>query len=229
MCGRFALRMPPKELAEILDIVRGYESIHEWRPRYNVAPTTQVLCVRMTEARERELFPAKWGLIPIWSKDDKFGASCINARSETVDTKPTFRAAFKRRRCLVIADGFYEWQKLDAKNKQPYYVTLRSGEPMPFAGLWECWQPTPDSPVVESCTICTTSANSMMAELHDRMPVILPRAMFDHWLDPAIVEPDAIKPLLAQFPSVEMRAWPVDKRVGNVRNDDPSLIEPIDI
>jgi putative SOS response-associated peptidase YedK len=158
-----------------------------------VAPTQTVICVR--DGAEREFFQAKWGLIPSWAKDAKIGSSCINARSETIDTKPAFRRAFKKRRCLVLADGFYEWRKTD---KQPHNITLTSG-PLFLAGLWETWT-SPEGPV-ESCTICTTEANEFMQALHDRMPVILPRALVDHWLDPTVTDRDELKPLLVQYPS----------------------------
>ncbi|MGE3408256.1 MAG: SOS response-associated peptidase [Pirellulales bacterium] len=217
MCGRFTLRTNPHEFAGILDVLGNLSD--DFGPRYNVAPTQVVLCVR--DSDQREFFQAKWGLIPSWSKDAKIGSSCINARSETVDTKPAFRSAFKKRRCLVLADGFYEWRKSD---KQPYYISLKSG-PTLFAGLWERWK-SPDGPV-ESCTICTTEANEFMSALHDRMPVILPRSFVDHWLDPNVNDPAELKPLLAQYPSEDMQAWPVSKSVGNVRNQGPSLVEPV--
>jgi putative SOS response-associated peptidase YedK len=161
---------------------------------------------------------------PELAKDTKIGASCINSRVETVDTKPAFRSAFKKRRCLIRADGFYEWRRLD---KVPHYVTLKSGELMAFAGLWETWKPADGDTWTESCTICTTDANGMMGELHDRMPVILPRHAVDHWLDPSVTAPDEIKPMLQEFPGGEMQSWPVGKAVGNVRNQGPQLIEPI--
>lgn len=145
-------------------------------------------------------------------------------RVETVDTKPAFRSAVKKRRCLVMADGFYEWRRAD---KQPHFISLKSGEQMAFAGLWEFWK-SPEGPV-ESCTICTTEANEMMGQLHDRMPVILPRQTVDHWLDPSVNDPDELRPMLAQFPGDEMRAWPVGKAVGNVRNQGPQLMEPVSV
>jgi putative SOS response-associated peptidase YedK len=219
MCGRFTLRTNPRDFADIFSVVRQYEA--EWQPAYNIAPTQNVVCVR--DGEEREFFKARWGLIPSWAKDAKIGNSCINARLETVDTKPAFRSAFKKRRCLVMADGFYEWRRTD---KQPHFISLKSGEQMAFAGLWESWK-SPEGPV-ESCTICTTDAHDMMGELHDRMPVILPRATIDHWLDPAVNERAELKPMLLQFPGEEMQSWPVGKAVGNVRNQGPSLMEPID-
>jgi putative SOS response-associated peptidase YedK len=220
MCGRFNLFTNPRLFAEVLAVTRTFDD--DWTPAYNIAPTQKVLCIR--DGEERELFRAKWGLIPSWAKDAKIGSSCINARVETVDTKPAFRSAFKKRRCLVIADGFYEWRRDD---KQPHFISLKSGEPMAFAGLWEFWK-SPDGPV-ESCTICTTEANEMMSALHDRMPVILPRPIVDQWLDPGISDADELKPMLAQFPADQMQAWPVGKAVGNVRNQGPQLMEPVSI
>jgi putative SOS response-associated peptidase YedK len=219
MCGRFTLRSNPRDFADIFSVVRPYEA--EWQPAYNVAPTQGVICIR--DRDEREFFQAKWGLIPSWAKDAKIGSSCINARVESVDTKPAFRSAFKKRRCLVMADGFYEWRTTD---KQPYFISLKSGEQMAFAGLWETWKSAEG--LVESCTICTTDAHDMMGQLHDRMPVILPRAAVDHWLDPAVQDPDELKPMLTQFPGEEMQSWAVGKAVGNVRNQGPQLMEPID-
>lgn len=225
MCGRITVKVSPHELREIFDVIRGFESIDDWSPRYNVAPTTIMLCVRDVGAG-RELFPAKWGLIPSWAKDHKLAASCINAKSETIESKPMFRSAFKSRRCLVIASGFYEWQKIDAKTKRPHYITLKSGEPMAMAGLWERWT-NPEGETIQSCTVCTTSANSMMARLHDRMPVILPQAMIGPWLDSKLNDAEKVKPLLAQFPADEMQEWPVSRDVGNVRNQREDLIDPV--
>ncbi len=225
MCGRITLKASPHELKEIFDVVRGFESIDDWSPRYNVAPTTTMFCIRHTDSG-RELFPAKWGLIPSWAKDAKLAASAINAKSETIDSKPMFRSAFKSRRCLVVASGFYEWQKIDAKTKQPHFITLRSGEPMAMAGLWETWR-SPDGEPLQSCTICTTAANSLMIPFHDRMPVILPHAMIEPWLDPAVTDTAKLKPILGQFAADEMQAWPVSRDVGNVRNQGAYLADPI--
>lgn len=224
MCGRITLRVSPRELRELFDVVRGLDEFN-FEPRYNVAPTTVMACVRETP-EGRELFPARWGLIPSWVKD-KPPPSTFNARSDGVATKPMFRSAFKSRRCLVIASGFYEWRKLDAKNKQPHYVTLKSGAPMPMAGLWESWT-SPEGRHVESCTIVTHTANDMMEPLHDRMPVILTRALISPWLDTSIKDPAAVQTLLGHYPSDEMQSWPVTQSVGNVRNQGPELIEPID-
>ncbi len=219
MCGRFNLKSNLSLIAEYFAVVRGF--IEPWSPRYNIAPTQNVLCVR--DSDQREYFYPKWGLIPSWSKDAKIASACINARVETVDTKPAFRTAFKNRRCLVIADGFYEWRIGD---KVPYNISLKSGKPMPFAGLWETWE-SPDGPV-ETCTICTTNANDMMGQLHNRMPVILPLEAIDLWLNPKITDAKKVKPLLLQYSSEDMQSWAVGKAVGNVRNQGPQLMEPID-
>lgn len=219
MCGRYNLHNNPRMMAEVFAVLRGFED--EFRPAYNIAPTQSVVCLR--DADQREFFRARWGLIPSWAKDAKIGASCINARSETIETKPAFRSAFKKRRCLVVADGFYEWRQTD---KQPFAISLTDG-PMLFAGLWETWR-SPEGPV-ESCTICTTSANEFMAPLHERMPVILAREVIDQWLDPQVNDPAELTPLLTQYPSANMKAWPVGKAVGNVRNQGPALLEPIEM
>jgi putative SOS response-associated peptidase YedK len=220
MCGRFTLRTNPRDFAEVFSVIRQMEM--DWRPACNIAPTQSVVCLR--DGEQREFFTAKWGLIPSWAKDAKIGSSCINARVETVDTKPAFRSAFKKRRCLVMADGFYEWRRTD---KQPHFISLKSGEQMAFAGLWEQWK-SPEGPV-ESCTICTTEANDLMGQLHDRMPIILPRQTVNHWLDPSVNAPDELKPMLLQFPGDEMQTWPVGKAVGNVRNQGPELMEPVSV
>ncbi len=220
MCGRYTLATNPRLFAEVFAVARTFDD--DWTPTFNIAPTQKVLCIR--DGEQREFIRAKWGLIPSWAKDSKIGSSCINARAETVDTRPAFRTAFRKRRCLVIADGFYEWRKAD---KQPHFISLASGEPMAFAGLWESWK-SPDGPI-ESCAICTTEANEMMSQLHDRMPVILPRPIVDQWLDPNVSTVDELKPMLTQFPSEAMQAWPVGKAVGNVRNQGPELAERVSL
>ncbi|HEY0984838.1 SOS response-associated peptidase [Schlesneria sp.] len=224
MCGRITSKVTPQDLQELFDVIRFDDSI-AWAPRYNVAPTTEVICVK--SARDgREAFAARWGLIPSWAKDLKLAASTFNARSDTVATKPMFRSAFKARRCLVIASGFYEWKKLDAKNKQPYYITRTNGQPMAMAGLHEWWK-SPEGTEIVSCTICTTESNEMMSELHDRMPVILTDDQIAPWLDTSIKDVPAVETLLTQFPSDEMQFWAVSKEVGNVRNQGEELMEAI--
>ena len=223
MCGRYTLRTLAAELAEFFDLICD----PVWAPRYNIAPTQTVLVVRQAlHAPHRESALMRWGLVPSWSKS-LTGPPLFNARSETVAEKPSFRTAFKRRRCLIPADGFYEWQVVSPKQKQPHYITLRGGGPFAFAGLWESWQP-PHGPSVESCTILTTSANSFMQPLHDRMPVILSPDEYTIWLDPELTEPEPLLSLLDQYPSGEMSAHPVGTLVNSVRNDSPDLAVPIE-
>lgn len=222
MCGRITLKLAPQELQSLFDVTRGFESI-EWTPRYNVAPTTTMICIRDTD-EGREVFPARWGLIPGWAKEPP--VSTFNARSDGVATKPMFRSAFKSRRCLVVASGFYEWRKIDAKTKKPYYISLTSGDPMPMAGLWEVWK-SPQGDTVQSCTIVTHTANDMMAPLHDRMPVILTHALINPWLDRKLTTAAEVQPMLGHYPASEMQAWLVSKDVGNVRNQGEYLVEKI--
>jgi putative SOS response-associated peptidase YedK len=222
MCGRYTLHTSPAELAEIFGLFR--ES--DWSPRYNIAPTQSVLVIRhAAHDAARETVQMRWGLVPSWSKS-LTGPPLFNARSETVAEKPSFRTAFRRRRCLIPADGFYEWQVISPKQKQPHYITLRSGQPFAFAGLWESWQP-PDGSRIDSCTVLTTTANSLMQPLHDRMPVILSPDEFAPWLDPELTEPDHLWPMIDQYPANEMTAQPVSPLVGSVRNDSPELIVAI--
>jgi putative SOS response-associated peptidase YedK len=197
-------------------------------PRYNICPTQPVTCVRQSNAGQNEVVNLRWGLVPFWSKDLKIGARMINARSETASTKPSFRAAFKSRRCLVLADGFYEWKK-NGKQKQPYYISRTDDQPFCFAGLWESWKdksletPTP----VETCTILTTEANSMMQPLHDRMPVILNHDQYDFWLDKEFSDAEKLNELLVPYALDELRAFPVDKIVNKPVNDTPECIVPL--
>jgi putative SOS response-associated peptidase YedK len=200
-----------------------------FEPRYNIAPTQDVLTVRVdAESREREAVMLRWGLVPSWAKELQSGPPMINARAESVAEKPTFRTALRRRRCLIPADGFYEWQKLPggAKSgkKQPYYIHRGDGQPFAFAGLWETWK-AKEPLVVESCTIITTSANRVLAPLHDRMPVILAEGDYALWLDPSVSEPGDIVHLLAPCDDDELVAEPVSTHVNRVANDDPQCIE----
>lgn len=192
-------------------------------PTYNAAPQSMQPVVRLNrDSGQREVALLRWGLVPYWAKDAKPAYTTINARAEEVAAKPAFREALKKRRCLVPADAFYEWQKLDAKNRRPHAIALRGGEPYAFAGLWEHWQPKEGSPL-ETFTIITTDANEVTEPLHDRMPVILERRDYDRWLDAG----DPARPpidLLRPYPAEKMLAWPVSNRVGNVRNDDPELL-----
>ena len=224
MCGRFTLRTPADELARLFTDLHCPD-LGLFRPRFNIAPTQNVQVVRAAAHDGGvEYATLRWGLVPSWSKS-LTGPPLINARSETVAEKSSFRTAFRRRRCLIPADGFYEWQAVTPKQKQPQYITLRSGQPFAFAGLWESWQP-PDGPRIESCTILTTAANDLMQQFHDRMPVILSPAEYALWLDAELTDPAALLPMLDQYPAEEMTAFPVSTLVNSVRNDSPELIVP---
>jgi putative SOS response-associated peptidase YedK len=221
MCGRFTQAAPGEVIAALFELPQT----PDLAPRYNIAPTQEVAAVRSAAGGGRELVRLHWGLIPSWAKDRSMGSRMINARSETAAEKPAFRAALKARRCLIVADGFYEWQRLGTR-KQPFFLALRDGRPFGFAGLWERWAEGSAEPV-ESCTILTTSANDAIAPIHDRMPVILNAADHAAWLDPGIREPAALLPLLRPLPADAVRAYPVSLLVNNPANDVPGCREPI--
>jgi putative SOS response-associated peptidase YedK len=221
MCGRFNLRLSPTELQEFFDLFRAPEVV----PRFNIAPLQPVLTVTVEEAGYRAGKFRQWGFLPSWAKSPAEGAHMINARSESAASKPAFRTAFRLRRCLIPASGFYEWERIDKRTVQPWHITLRSGEPMAFAGLWERWT-GPDQRVLETCTILTTAANDFMAVLHDRMPVILPRAAFSTWLDPLLTDPEALAPWLVPCPADWLTRTPVSTAVNHVRNDGPECLLP---
>jgi putative SOS response-associated peptidase YedK len=196
------------------------------KPRYNIAPTQPVAAVRsVRDGRAREMVFLRWGLIPFWATDPEIGARLINARAETAPEKPAFRAAYRRRRCLVVADGFYEWHKANG-GKQPYFIRMRDAQPFAFAGLWEFWKGA-EGEAIESCTLLTTQPNDLVRSLHNRMPVILPPESYDLWLDPQIEDRQSLDPLLQPFPSLRMEAYPVSRWVNNPANDDPRCIEPL--
>jgi len=233
MCGRFTLTASPADIATLFDLAEE----PELAPRYNIAPTQPVAIVRLDRAGEREWTHVQWGLIPSWAKDPSIGARLINARSETAAEKPSFRAAFKRRRCLVPANGFYEWKKVET-GKQPYHITVRNGtggdngHPPLFAiaGLWEHWEGA-DGSVLETCTLLTTDANDALAELHNRMPVIIAREDYDFWLGEE-GEADAaylsqLQHLLRPFPAEQVQFQAVNRYVNNARNEGPTCIEPV--
>lgn len=229
MCGRFTLHEPADSLGEYFEALFQPSIIPffpSYTPRYNIAPTQTVLTIR-AQAHDSgvEAASMRWGLVPGWFKSLD-GPPLINARAETVAEKPSFRTAFRRRRCLIPANGFFEWQVISPKLKRPHYIRLRSGQPMALAGLWETWQPL-NAPPVESCTILTTQANSVMKPLHDRMPVILAPEEFASWLDPGMANPDVLSAMLRQFPAEEMVAFEVSSLVGSVRNHGPDLILPV--
>lgn len=225
MCGRFLISKSPEEVARWFG-AKG--PLPNARPRYNAAPTQNLLVVTFDrEAGVRRLESLRWGLVPFWAKDVKLGYSLINAKCETVAEKPAFREAFKSRRCIVPADGFYEWKKLDGRAKQPYCITMKDGSLFGFAGLWERWQDKASGEVVRSFTIITTTPNEVCAPIHDRMPVILEPQNYGRWLGEEETEPVRLLMMLKPYPADAMRAFPIGSRIGNVRNDDPSLIEPL--
>lgn len=223
MCGRFTLRTPMETIASLFNGLQMPPVV----PRYNVAPTQQVLCVRQNRDGANEAVELRWGLVPSWSKDLKMGARMINARGETVATKPSFRAAFKKRRCLVLADGFFEWQKVGSI-KQPYYITRNDDQPFCMAGLWEFWKSTEGEPV-ETCTIITTSANETMQTLHDRMPVILKPDDYDFWIDNQFPGIEKLETLLVPCADDQLVTRPVSTVVNKPANDTPECIEAIEL
>lgn len=222
MCGRFTQTATPETVAKQFR-VEGPMPL--FKPNYNIAPTQRVVAVRLnSETGKRECVLLRWGLIPSWAKDTKIGNQCINAKAETVAEKPSFRAAFRKRRCLVIADGFYEWQRA-GERKQPMWISRKDRLPFAFAGLWEHWKPA-EGESLETCTIITTEPNDIMAPIHNRMPVLLNPASFDQWLDlEAPVEP--LKAFLRPCPGAELQAWPVSPLVNNPRNNAPQLLDRI--
>ena len=222
MCGRFTLF----EADKILSKEFGVSSVPPLSPRYNIAPSQPIAAVRTPHTGTgRELALLRWGLIPSWSKDPAIGNRLINARAETAGEKPSFRNAFRRRRCLIPANGFYEWQRQE-RGKQPYFVRMRDGRIFAFAGLWDRWE-SPDEGVIETCTILTTAANAVLAPIHDRMPVILPQTDYARWLDPTLKDPDSLSPLLVPFPPEKMLAIPVSPRVNAPSTDDEKCITPL--
>jgi putative SOS response-associated peptidase YedK len=225
MCGRARLSSDVSEIKLVFSIPPE-EPAPNFAASWNVAPTDPLPVVRW-DAREgmRRLEIMRWLLVPYWAKDIKIGYSTFNAKAEGIDTRPAFREAFQRRRCLVPLDGFYEWQKL-GRERQPYTVALADRRLMAMAGLWDSWR-SPAGERLRSFTIVTTEPNELLAPLHDRMPVILAPESWPLWLGEQPAEPERLKRLLAPYPANDMAIWPVGARVGNVKNNDPSLAEPI--
>lgn len=224
MCGRFTLRTP---MTRLIDHFRAKTQL-ELKLRYNIAPTQQVAAIRAEgNDKHRQIVTFHWGLIPSWADDPKIGNRMINARGESVAEKPSFRAAFKKRRCLILADGYYEWKKAGTK-KQPFHIRMQDGSPFAFAGLWEQWRGTADGPALESCTIITTDASQLTQAVHDRMPVILDSEDYDLWLDPDFSDRETLEKLLIPNETAEMVAEPVSTHVNSPRNDDAACLVPAD-
>jgi putative SOS response-associated peptidase YedK len=221
MCGRFTLSQSADTIADVFHLSQPLRV----DPRYNIAPTQPVPVIRATvEQPDRQFTYLYWGLIPSWAKDPAMGARMINARAETVAEKPAFRAAFKRRRCLVLADGFYEWQR-QGRKKQPFYFCMRDRQPFAFAGLWEHWESANGE--LESCTILTTDANDVLRPVHDRMPVILDPDNYDLWLDPTMQTTDRLHALLHPYADDPMIGYPVSTEVNNPKSDSSDYIQPL--
>jgi putative SOS response-associated peptidase YedK len=221
MCGRFTLAISPDQLREAFPWLEAAEAPP---PRFNIAPSQPVAVIPNEGERRLDYFV--WGLVPSWAKDPKIGSRMINARAETVAEKPSFRAAFRRRRCLIPASGFYEWKaEPGSKRKTPHYIQLKSGQPFAFAGLWENWF-SPDGSQLLSTAIITTRPNDLVVDIHNRMPVILPAAAYDAWLAPGEADPGELMPLLAPYPANEMQAYPVSTLVNNPANDSPECVLP---
>ena len=221
MCGRFSLGATIR-VGQLFDLPNWPDT----PPRYNIAPSQDIPAViQNRETGSREFRPFRWGLIPSWAKDPTIGNRMINARSETAATKPAFRKPLRERRCLILADGFYEWKR-EGSRKQSYYIKLRDGEPFAFAGLWDRWAPVEGDPV-ETCTILTTTPNDVLQPIHDRMPVVLPSSACTVWLDPAMRDVESVQALLTPYPAAEMTVYPVSPRVNNPAYDAPEYIAPL--
>ena len=227
MCGRYV----SSSSAAVLE---SYLSVDEVKAEpldesYNVAPTDEVYAV-VERDDKRLLGTMKWGLVPWFSKDPKTGAKMINARAESVPTKPAFRRAFEKRRCLIPADGFYEWKKPeDGGKKIPYFIHGRDGRPIVFAGLWEVWRESEDAEPLRTCTIITTSANDLLRSIHDRMPVVLPPERWEEWLDPTNDDVEGLRGLMVPAPNDLLELYPISTKVNSVRNDGPELLEPVEL
>jgi putative SOS response-associated peptidase YedK len=222
MCGRFTVATDPAVLAERFDV----ELPPDWTPSYNVAPTQDVLGVVRGRDARRQLRELRFGLVPHWAKDLKIGFSMINARAETVRTKGAYSGLLERRRALIVADGFYEWRTDPDGRKRPVHYTLAHGEPFAFAGLWASWHDREADAWLDSCTIITTTANPLVAAVHDRMPVILPRTAEEAWLDPELPPAD-VDALLVPYPAEDMHAAEASTLVNSAKNDGPELLDPL--
>jgi putative SOS response-associated peptidase YedK len=222
VCGRFTLTKSPEEI----ETTFGLDETPRWKPRFNIAPGQDVATIHQSDDGRRELAPRRWGLVPQWAKDVRIGSRLINARSETADAKPSFRDAMRRRRCLLPADGFYEWAASGAGPRQPYYIVRPDRDCFALAGLYERWR-APEGDWLETCTVLTTRANAVLAAIHARMPVILPPSSWEGWLDPEQRDPARLRELLAPRPEAELEAVPVSLRVNRPQHDDPECIAPV--
>jgi putative SOS response-associated peptidase YedK len=225
MCGRYRLTAKERYLREHFGLDEGLE----WEPRWNIAPTQQVATIRQHPAEPVRIFGLmRWGLVPYWAKDQSFGMKTINAMAETAADKPAFRDSLKRRRCLIPADGFYEWKRIGAKEKQPYNIGLASGSVFAFAGLWDRWR-DPNNSILESCTILTTRPNALVADVHDRMPAILREEDYECWLDPGMTDAQTVLDCLKPFDARLMKKHPVSPRVNRPENDDEECAREVPI
>jgi putative SOS response-associated peptidase YedK len=223
VCGRFTLTSPPEEIASEFELA----DVPELRPRYNIGPGQKIATIRLDpEHARRVLEPRRWGLVPHWAKDPAIGNRLINARAETVAEKPSFRTALRKRRCLVPANGFYEWAK---GSKQPYHIARRGHRLFAFAGLYERWTSKDGGETIETCTLVTTGANLSLAPIHHRMPVMLQPEDLEAWLDPEQGATDAVLSLLRPWPADDTIATPVSRHVNPVRNDDPECLAPAEV
>jgi putative SOS response-associated peptidase YedK len=223
MCGRYRLTAKERYLRDHF----GLDEDPPWSPRWNIAPTQPVAVIRQNPSEPTRTFSLlRWGLIPYWAKDPSIGFKTINAMSETAAEKPAFHDALRRRRCLIPADSFYEWRRIGPREKQPYNFGIADGSVFAFAGLWDRWRDTAGD-VVETCTILTTKPNSLVATVHDRMPVILPQELYDLWLDPRVNNPAAVVGCLKPYETGLMRKYPVSTRVNRPENDDPECAQEV--
>jgi len=222
MCGRFTLTVNP---AELKDTFSDYNFPAMFAPRFNIAPTQPVLAIPNDDKFTADFFI--WGLIPMWAKDPEIGNRLINARGETLAEKPSFRGSYRHKRCLIVADGFYEWKAFGGrKTKTPYYIHMQDRKPFALAGLWDHWE-SPDGSSIKSCTIITTTPNELMGAIHDRMPVILHSRDYAKWLDPSPQTPESLQPLIKPFPADAMTAYPVSTLVNKATSDVPEMVVPV--
>jgi putative SOS response-associated peptidase YedK len=222
MCGRFTLTVNP---ANSQDTFSDYNFPAMFAPRFNIAPTQPILAIPNDDKFTADFFI--WGLIPMWAKDPEIGNRLINARGETLAEKPSFRGSYRHKRCLILADGFYEWKSFGSrKTKTPYYIHMQAHKPFAMAGLWDHWE-SPDGSSIKSCTIITTTPNELMGAIHDRMPVILHPRDYAKWLNPAPQTPENLQPLIKPFPADTMTAYPVSTLVNKATNDSPEMVVPV--